>query len=76
LRGSAARAHLQPTSSERDTNPVVKRVNLEGQALQLDTNSTPGCGGQSTPRLEAIADELAAGLVDAAKSEERSAGAH
>ncbi len=47
----------------------------EGQAVLLDTNSTPGCGGQSTPRLEAIADELAAGLVEAAKPEEHSAGA-
>lgn len=38
------------------------------QPILLDTNSTPMCGGQPTPRLNAIADELAAGLFAAEPS--------
>jgi len=37
----------------------------QGQPILLDTNSTPACSGRSSPRLEAIADELAAGLFAA-----------
>jgi hypothetical protein len=37
----------------------------QGQPVLLDTNSTPGCSGRPSPRLDAIADELAAGLFAA-----------
>lgn len=37
----------------------------EGRPILLDANSTPTCSGQSSPRLDAIADELAAGLAAA-----------
>lgn len=37
-----------------------------GNPVLLDTNSTPGCSGRASPRLDAIADELAAGLFDPA----------
>jgi hypothetical protein len=35
----------------------------DGQAVLLDTNSTPGCAGQLTPRLAHIGETLAADLI-------------
>ncbi len=35
----------------------------EGEPILLDTNSTPTCAGLPTPRITALADELAAELV-------------
>ena len=37
----------------------------QGRPVLLDANSTPACSGQSNPRLDAIADELAADLLAA-----------
>lgn len=37
----------------------------QGRSVLLDANSTPACSGQSNPRLDAIADELAADLLAA-----------
>jgi hypothetical protein len=37
----------------------------QGEPVLLDANSTPGCSGRCGPRLDAIADELAAGLFGA-----------
>jgi hypothetical protein len=40
----------------------------EGQPILLDANSTPTCSGQPSPRLNAIANALAAGLFVAEPS--------
>jgi hypothetical protein len=37
----------------------------QGEPVLLDANSTPACSGRSSPRLDAIADELAADLLAA-----------
>lgn len=37
-------------------------VTHHGQVVLLDTNSTPGCGGKLTPRLDVIVEELSADL--------------
>jgi len=34
----------------------------EGKSVLFDTNSTPSCSDQSSPRLKAIVGELAVGL--------------
>jgi hypothetical protein len=47
----------------------------QGEAVLLDTNSTPTCGGKPSPRLNAIVDELAAGLFDEAELRERQVAA-
>jgi hypothetical protein len=36
----------------------------DGQPILLDTNSTPTCSAEPTPRLDAMADELARGLLE------------
>ena len=42
----------------------------QGETVLLDTNSTPTCSGKPSPRLNAIFDELAAGLFDEAELRE------
>jgi hypothetical protein len=37
----------------------------QGRPVLLDANSTPACSDRPTPRLDAIADELAADLLAA-----------
>ena len=45
-----------------------------GQPILLDANSTPGCTGRGGPRLDAICDQLAAGLFASELPQGASAG--